>query len=56
MVFEAKEIKQFTGFSSWYVYVNGKKALGPFVSEQMAETKIKACLQNWFHTAKRKGA
>lgn len=56
MVFEKREIKQFTGFSSWYVYVNGKKALGPFASPELAETKIKACMQAWFHSAKRKGA
>lgn len=35
------------GLEVWWVYVNGSKALGPFMSESMARTKMKQCLVAW---------
>lgn len=35
------------GLEVWWVYVNGKKVLGPYMSQQMAKTKVKQCLIAW---------
>lgn len=35
------------GLEVWWVYVNGTKALGPYMSESLARTKIKQCLIAW---------
>lgn len=35
------------GLEVWYVYVNGTKALGPFISEALAKTKVQKCLVAW---------
>jgi hypothetical protein len=43
------QTKQHTdcGLEVWWVYVNGKKALGPYVSQALAQTKVKKCLIAW---------
>jgi hypothetical protein len=35
------------GLEVWFVYVNGTKALGPYMSQQMAQTKVKKCITAW---------
>lgn len=35
------------GLEVFWIYVNGTKALGPYLSEAMAKTKIKQCLVAW---------
>lgn len=35
------------GLEIYWVYVNGVKALGPFMSQALAQTKVKQCLVAW---------
>lgn len=39
--------EQSHGLQVWWVYINGTKALGPYMSEALARTKIKQCLIAW---------
>lgn len=46
MKIQAK-VERSHGLEVWWVYVNGSKALGPFMSESLARTKVKQCLVAW---------